>query len=101
MMMLEERTMMSMAAATTPPTRIHLLVMKRADEWIVWELVERLPPSTALEIGSDKTKGLDGDRATRSQCQRAQPELFPGLVMEVSGNGEVITWPGPDVLEET
>lgn len=96
MMFLEERTMMAMASSSSPRMRVHLLALKRSGEWHVWELLEELPPSTARERGPDRTQGLDG---SQSECPSQQ--VFPALVMEVSADGAVVTWPGPEVLETT
>jgi len=90
--------MMAMAAATLPRTRIHLFLVKHKGEWTVWELEDKLPPSTALELEPERSPSQQGVVNEKSPRLREQPELFPGLVMEVSANGEeIVTWPGPEV----
>lgn len=63
--------------------------------WEVWEVVDRVPPSTAPEL--EPSQISDGPRNSGALAHQA---VLPGLVMEVSSDGEVVSWPGPDVLEE-
>lgn len=52
--MLEERKMMAMASSTMPLTRVHLWVqLLKWEEARVWEVVDKLPPSTAPELEPD------------------------------------------------
>lgn len=97
MMMLEERTMMAMAAETMPRHRVHLCVMKRSGEWQVWELVELVPPSSHSELPFDRAPSGSGSREKRVR----DPEHRPvSSVVEVDCNGTVTqAWP-PCILTE-
>lgn len=93
---------MTMAAEMTPTSRIHLFHVKRGDEFQVWELVDVVPPSEARELGpnSSPDQGLEGaSKSTPSGCREpSRQQCLPALVLEVSGNGEVIAWPGPETV---
>jgi len=88
---------MAMAAEMRPTSRIHLFHVERKDEWQVWELVDAVPPSTQLELGPE----LSPDQGCGQSKSAPKPErhdaCLPALVMEVSEDGEITTWPGPDV----
>lgn len=86
---------MAMAAMSRPRTRIHLFHVKRKGEWQVWELIESVPPSTQQELALDRSP--DDRSGTGSRSPVESQELLPALVMEVSADGEVVTWPGPVV----
>jgi len=99
-----ERIPMLQHQETTPRTRVTLLLEDnpRADEWSVWEIADRVPPSTALELEPSKSpdEPRDATSSARSQdkpgrCQ--QSLVLPGVVMEVSDDGEIVVWPGPEV----
>jgi len=98
---LQDRKAMGMAAETRPPTRIRLFTAFHVKQEVfeVWELVDREPPSTAPELAPsvNHDRGRDG---TSSEPPREKPVqcLLPALVMEVSDNGEIVTWPGPEVV---
>lgn len=88
--MVEERTMMTMAARTTPRTRVHLLLLwsRRDEEWQVWELRDSVPPSTQAELE------VDQGPSPREPGSRKRPDHVPeptcaALEMEVSADGEV------------
>lgn len=94
---LADRKAMWQHVEMLPKMRTYLWVVFHVKQELfeVWEVVDRVPPSTALEL--EPSQISDGPQG----CARsALQEELPGLVMEVSSNGEVVTWPGPDVLEE-
>lgn len=88
---------------TNPRTRVTLFMEdnEKREEWSVWELGERVPPSTAPELELDKMPDPGGRSESsspeRPQCQR-QLHL-PVLVLEVDADGEVVAWPGPGTTE--
>lgn len=86
MTMLEERTMMAMAAETMPRLRLVLCVMKRKDEWTVWELSESVPPSTARELACNKGPRAPERESSSAPVAESQEQFLP-FVMEES-NGE-------------
>jgi len=96
-----ERVAMSQHQETIPRVRVTLLTQcePRNEEWTVWEVVDLCPPSTATEL--EPSSSPDDPRRgslERQEC-RSNQCLLPGLVMEVSADGEVTTWPGPEVVE--
>jgi len=102
---LADRKAMTQHAQTTPMLRTSLLwSTDHKGEWTIWEVVDRLPPSTARELANDSAPD---DRCStrpesvgsREPCRRQQS--LPNLVLEVSADGEVIPWPGPGTLDET
>jgi len=86
----------------SPLTRVRLFVAENPKKEVfeVWELCDREPPSTAPEL--EPSKNRERDDGTSSEPAVAKPErcqlCLPALVMEVSADGEVIAWPGPEVL---
>jgi len=84
---------------TMPRTRVTLFLEEKGNETNVWEMAERVPPSTARELGPSSTGDpRDSASASRSPQEAARREQYlPGLVMEVSADGqEVVSWPGPE-----
>lgn len=90
---------MLMHQETCPRTRVKLFLQDLREESVVWEVWDKVPPSTAPELEPDVSPSGDSPRGQASlRKQLAFPELLPALVMEVSDDGEVVTWPGPKVL---
>jgi len=99
---LTDRKAMAQHSTTIPRVRTTLLwtFHVKHEEWQVWELLEQVPPSTAQEQGLP----LSGDPREHGEATKSPPEAasreqcqLPGLVMEVSADGqEVVSWPGPE-----
>jgi len=97
---LMDRIPMLQHQETMPRTRVTLFLEEKGKETNVWEMAEKVPPSTALELGPSSTSDpRDSASASRSPHEVARREqcLLPGLVMEVSADGqEIVSWPGPE-----
>lgn len=100
---LADRKAMSQHQERMPTTRVTMWIVfhVKQERFELWECEDKVPPSTApeLEPSSSPDRPRDG-RPPQSHATAACPEQsqLPGLVMEVSADGTVITWPGPEVL---
>jgi len=95
---------MLMHQETTPRTRVTVLLEDdpKAEEWTVWEVADRVPPSTALELepskSPDEPRGETSSVPKAGNRERCRRQLaLPAVVMEVSDDGEIVVWPGPEV----
>lgn len=86
---------MAMASSTTPRLRVHLFVLKRAGEWVVWELLDLVVPASQQELPMDR--GPDSSRpesASREKRDRAREPTCVVSMVEVNPNGTVEqAWP--------
>jgi len=103
---LADRKAMTQHQQTMPMLRTTLMwSTDHKGEWTIWEVVDRLPPSTAHELSRDSSPGEP--RATSKESEPTAPQsrqqcCLPGLVIEVSADGQdIIAWPGPDTVDET
>lgn len=93
---------MLMHQETIPTMRVTMVLTSnhRSQTWSVWELWDEVPPSTAQELGFVPSPDLELRETTRRpRSESREQSTLPGLVMEVSADGEVVTWPGPEVVE--
>jgi len=100
---MEDRIPMLMHQETIPTMRVTMVLTSnhRSKTWSVWELWDEVPPSTAQELGFVPSPDLELRETTRrpkSESREMSQASLPSLVMEVSADGEVVTWPGPEVV---
>jgi len=87
--------MQTMSLSSSPRTRTYLWLetLGKSEEFRVWEVVDKVPPSTAPELECDRTP-RDDDPSHKTPSRQGN---LPGLVVEVSADGtEVVSWPGPE-----
>lgn len=85
---------------TMPRVRIRLYLrdLPKVDEWEVWELWDKVPPSAACELESPLlAEGPRGEAQETSPSPAERQCRLPGVVLEVESDATVQAWPGPDV----
>jgi len=88
---LSDKKAMTQAVETIPLTRSHLWVIcdEKSQLFQVWEVVDKVPPSTAPELEPNKSPDRSGGG---SSCQREPALQEQCLLMEVSNGEEQEDW---------